>query len=294
MIKIISGYSHAAGSTLALVNLCNEFNTRGHTCTFYGPDNWHMGKCQSGNLDGFSVTPNDIVIANDMPLLSTGDLSRLKELVSENGQRHILKTLGKFASKCLPAKIPTDYRLILTRLSDDSLPISNIRFSLFQNIHSSSSCFGNYSKIGGKKFVAQSFFNDLKASTTKPKNTAGIIGSIKRRNNIEESIEQALMDGMETIYIFGYMKDPIYFYEKITPLTIKYRGQIKYAGFVDDKQKMYDAISDVYSSANKPWSLVRRECVMTNTGYHAPESKSTDHLMTNEQIFQIWKTELAL
>jgi len=294
MIKIISGYSHAAGSTLALVNLCNEFNTRGHACTFYGPDNWHIDKCRSGNLEDFSVTPNDIVIANDMPLLSTGDLSRLKELVSENGQRRVLKKLGKLVSKCLPTKTPTDYRLILTRLSDDALPISNTRLSLFQNIHYSSGDFGNHSKVGRKKFIAQSFCNDLKASIAKPEKTAGIIGSIKRRNNIEKSIEQALMDGMEAIYIFGYMKDPIYFYEKITPLTIKYRGQIKYAGFADDKQKMYDTVSDVYSSANKPWSLVSRECAMTNTGYHAPESSSADHLMANEQIFQIWKSELAL
>lgn len=294
MIKIISGYSHAAGSTLALVNLCNEFNTRGHACTFYGPDNWHMDKCQSANLDDFSANHNDIVIVNEIPLLSTGDLSKLKELVNESGQCRALKTLSKFVRKCLPTKTPTDYRLILTRLSDDALPVSNIRLSLFQNIHFSSGDFGNYSKVRCKKFVAQSFTNDLKLSIAKPKKTAGIIGSIKRQNNIEKSVEQALMDGMETIFIFGHMKDPIYFYEKIIPLTTQHRGKIKYAGFVDDKQKMYDAVSDVYSSANKPWSLVGRECIMTDTGYHAPDSKCADRLMTNEQIFQIWKTELAL
>lgn len=294
MIKIISGYSHAAGSTFALVNLCNEFNSRGHVCTFYGPDNWHVDKCRSGSLDDFSVDTNDIVIVNDIPLLSIGDLSNLKEIVDGSGKRQVLKTLGKLVLNLLPAKKPNDYRLFLTRLSDSALPLSRVRLSLFQKIHFSSGVLRRYSRTRYPKFVSPSFCNDLKRTEHKPEKTAGIIGSIKRQNNIEKALEQALLDGMETVIIFGYMEDPIYFYEIIVPLTIKHRGRIKYAGFVDDKQKMYDTVSDVYSSANKPWSLVSQECAMTNTRYHAPEPASADGRMTNEQIFQIWKNELAL
>lgn len=294
MIKIISGYSHAAGSTVALVNLCNEFNSRGYGCTFYGPDNWHMDKCLSGTLDDFIVDANDIVIVNDIPLLSIGDLANLKELVDESEKRRALKTLGKFFLKLLPSTKPANYRLFLTHLSDGALPLSCARLSLFQKIHFSSSALRSYSRTGSPKFTSKSFSNDLKRSEHKPERTAGIIGSIKRQNNIEKALEQALLEGMETVIIFGYMKDPIYFYEKIVPLTITYRGKIKYAGFMDDKQKMYDAVSDVYSSAHKPWSLVSQECVMTNTKYHAPESASAEGSMTNEQIFQVWKSELAL
>jgi hypothetical protein len=123
---------------------------------------------------------------------------------------------------------------------------------------------------------------------------AGIIGSIKRQSNIEQCIEQAIHDGMKTVIIFGYMADPIYYYEKIMPLTLKYAGQVKYAGFVDDKQKMYDAVSDVYSSANKPWSLISQECAMTDTKYHVPGTNAADQWLTKDQIFEIWKKELAL
>lgn len=294
MIKIISGYSHAAGSTLALINLCNEFNSRGHVCTFYGPDNWHVDKCRSGSLDDFRVEAGDIVIANDIPLFSIGDLSNLKVIIGERGKRQVFKTLRNSLLCLLPSKKSDNFRLLLTCLSGESMSRTGVRPSLFQKFHFSSTALPGYSRIRSPKFVSPGFCSDLKRSENKPEKTAGIIGSIKRQNNIAIAIEQALSDGMETVTIFGYMKDPIYFYEEIVPLTIRHRGRIKYAGFMDDKQKMYDAISDVYSSVHKPWSLVSQECAMTDTGYHAPESASTDVRMTNEQIFQVWKNELAL
>ena len=294
MIKIISGYSHPAWSTLALVNLCNQFNSRGYDCIFYGPDNWHIDKCESGKLVDFIPESGDIIILNDIPLLSIGDMSNINTLVEESKGSRLLKIFRKITLKFLPVRKPHDYKLFLTCLSDDGLPCSSVRLSLFQKIHFASSALKSYPRTVYPKFVSPSFSNDIKMSEHKPGKTAGVIGSIKRQNNIREAVEKALLDGMETVIIFGYMKDPIYFYEKIAPLTTKYRGRIKYAGFVDDKQKMYGAVSDVYSSVSKPWSMVGQECAMTNTRYHAPESMGADERMANDQIFEIWKSELAL
>lgn len=294
MIKIISGYSHAAGSTLALVNLCNQFNSKGYACIFYGPDNWHTDKCTSRNLIDFSPESGDTIIVNDIPLLSAGDMSKINAILEESRSYGLPRSLGRFAKKLLPFNAPFGYKLFLTCLSNDAQPLSSVRISLFQKIHFTSNALKNYFHTAHPSFVAPNFCGDLKRSEYKPEKTGGIIGSIKKQNNIVEAIERALLDGMETVIIYGYMNDPVYYYDKIVPLTIRHPGRIKYAGFMDDRQKMYDAVSDVYSSINKSWSVVGHECSMTNTKFHAPELLNDDGRMTNEQIFEIWENELAL
>src|SRR3989338_669572 len=104
-------------------------------------------------------------------------------------------------------------------------------------IHFASGALKNYSHTVYPKFISPSFRNDLNKSEHKPKKTGGVIGSIKEHNNIVEAVEQALLDGMETVILFGYMKDPLYFYKEIVPLTVKHPGKIKYAGFMDNRQK---------------------------------------------------------
>lgn len=294
MIKIVSGYSHAAGSTLALVNLCNQFNSRGHACVFYGPDDWHIGKCRSGKLIEFLPETGDTIIVNDIPLLSMDDLSNINALVEESGRSGLLKTFGRIAKTILPSGRSSGYELLLACLSNDARPLSSVRISLFHKIFFTSDVLVGYSRASRPSFIAPSFCNDLNESERKPQKTGGVIGSVKKQNNIVEAIEQALRDGMETVIVFGYMKDPIYYYDKIVPLTIRHPGRIKYAGFMDDRQKMYDAVSNVYSSVNKPWSVVSHECAMTHTMFHAPEQLNADCRMTNDQIFEIWKNELAL
>lgn len=294
MIKIVSGHSYPSGPTLALVNLCNQFNSRGYACVFYGPDNWHADKCKSGKLADFIPAAGDIIILNDIALLSIDDLTNINALVEGSERGRLQKILREITLKFLPAKKPCSYKLFLTCLSDDGLLLSSVRLSLFQKIHFASGAIKGYSRADGEKFIAQSFSSGLRISEHKPEKIAGVIGSIKRQNNVAEAIEKALLDGMESVIIFGYMRDPVYYYDKIAPLAIKHRGQIKYAGFMDDRQKMYDAVSDVYSSASKPWSVVRQECAMTGTRFHAPETASADGRMTNDQIFEIWKNELAL
>jgi len=250
--------------------------------------------CNSAKLTEFSPAANDTIIVNDIPLTSIGDLSDINTLVEGIGENNLLSTFGGFVKKFLPTKAPSDYKLFLTYLSNDALPLSSVRLPLFHKVHFASNVLKNDSRVSHPSFIAPSFCKDLLMSGQKPEKTGGIIGSIKRQNNIEEAVEQALLDGMETVIIFGYMKDPVYYYSKIVPLINKHPGQIKYAGFMDDRQKMYDAVSDVYSSVSKPWSAVRHECTMTYTRFHAPESPNEGDRMANDQIFGIWKDELAL
>ena len=143
-------------------------------------------------------------------------------------------------------------------------------------------------------FVAPNFSGELNKSERKPMKVGGVIGSVKKSNDTVTAIENAFLDGMEQVIIFGSVKDPEYYYEKIAPLTTKYRDRIKYAGFIDDRQKMYDAVSDVYSAINKPWSAVGHECAMTHTRFHAPGCSDAKGRMSKDQIFEIWRKELSL
>jgi len=294
MIKIISGFSNAAGSTLALVNLCNQLNASKKPCVFYGPDSWHLDKCESGTLAEFSPAHNDTIIVNDIPLLSVDDLLNIQALTEENRKGGMFNSLIRSVKRFLPSTPPSKYKLYLTRLSNDALPLSSIQTSIFHKIHFASDTLPGYSRLSALSFIAPNLCGDLNKSWHQPEKIAGIIGSVKAQNNIELAIEQALLDGMNTVIIFGYMKEPKYYYEKIIPLTNKYPGKIKYAGFLDDRQKMYDAISDAYTSIDKPWSVVGRECAMTGTRFHAPTNSGIGEGMTNEQIYMVWKNELSL
>jgi hypothetical protein len=54
-ISIISGYSGPGGSTEAFISLTNELNKRGFDAIFYGPNEYHLDKCKSGNLPQIST-----------------------------------------------------------------------------------------------------------------------------------------------------------------------------------------------------------------------------------------------
>lgn len=294
MIKIVSAISAPVGSTIALVNLCNQFNSRGYNCIFYGPDNWHIAKCKSAKIYDFYPEYGDIIIINNIKLSSASELYHLKAKFAPNKNAnwlHLLK--NKFLLNFESTGKPDGIKLIFTCPSDESFQIRRMKYRLFDKIHYCSDTQKGYQSVEYPNFVCPSFSSDLTESVQKPDKVAGVIGSIKKENKIELSIERALQDGMKTVIIYGYLIDPVYYYSTIEPLTKQYPGRIEFAGFVDDKQKLYDSVSDVYCAVSKPWSLVKRECDLTNTRFHKPDSKE-DETMTNDQIFGVWKKELVL
>lgn len=294
MIKIVSAYSHQAGCTLALVNLCNQFNSKGYTCIFYGPDNWHTDKCAHGIFADFTPEAGDHIILNNISLLSVSELSNVNKLIDEFSENSVVNAVIRFAKKLLVSRRSLAYKLYLTRQNDDALHRSLFRISLFAKTHFTNDALKIGFPASCPSFVAPSLCGKLRRKEDKAPRTAGVVGSIKRQNRVAEAVEEALQDGMATVTLFGYMKDPHYYYEKIVPLTLRYPGKIRYAGFIDNRQELYDSVSDVYSSVNRPWSSVRRECAMTNTRFHSPGPQDAEVVMSNDQIFEIWKNELAL
>jgi hypothetical protein len=294
MIKIVSGNSIPAGSTIALVNLCNQFNDRGHECIFYGPDRWHLDKCRSAEISEFYPQNGDIIIVHHIKLFSAAELYRLPDKIEQLRKKTRLDSLKNLIRKRLPGpRRLTGIKLILSCQENDLFPLRQLNDALFDKIHYADLSQASLHKIPRSYFICPNFGNRLTASEAKPDRVAGIIGSIRKENQTESSVEKALADGMESVVLYGYLLDPVYYYVRIQPLTQKYPGRIRYAGFIDDKQKMYDSISDVYRAVARPWSLVKRECRLTNTSYHGPDPDAGEP-MTDDQMFAVWKNELGL
>ncbi|MBI5575406.1 MAG: hypothetical protein HY896_03465 [Deltaproteobacteria bacterium] len=295
MIKIVSGQSIPVGSTVALANLCNQLNSRGHECVFYGPDRWHMDKCLSAPLSDFRPVNGDIVIAHGIRLHSASDLDDPAKLAGTSrggGWRKELE--DRIPGVLAGGTKPDAFRLILTRSGDDPVLTGRPRFSIFHKIHFSCESQRDRGASRFSHFVCPDFVRDLEKPAARPERVAGVIGTVRRENRLETSIEKALRDGMESVVLYGYMLDPVYFNSNIAPLSKTYPGRIKFAGFVDDPRKMYDSISDVYRCAARPWSPVKRECALTGTRYHGPDTAEADESASNDSIYEVWKKELDL
>ncbi|MCG6533235.1 MAG: hypothetical protein L7F78_00795 [Syntrophales bacterium LBB04] len=294
MIKILSGLSIPVGSTVALVNLCNQFNKRGHECVLYGPDRWHLDQCRSADVADFHPEMGDIIIVHNIRLFSLHELYKMGDKIQELRRRTWFSPLQDMIRKGMPGARKHDgIKLILTCQATDLFPLNRLNLALFDKIHYADFSQLRYHKIARDYFICPNFSDPLTPSKEKPDRIAGVIGSIRKENKIEFSLERAFQEGLERVVLYGYMSDPIYYYGFLEPLTKKYPGKISYAGFVNDRQKIYDSLSDVYCTVEKPWSLVQKECLLTNTRYHGPDPDPGES-RTDDRLFALWQDQLGL
>ena len=293
MIKIVSHSSKPAGDIVALVTLCRLLNAAGHTCALYAPDRWHLDKCPSETLDNFRPDKGDTIVANGFPLTSASELYSLPQLLEKNrgnSWRHFFRKMSLCSFR--RAKPPVDFQLVLT-CQERSFCRRRTNLNFYHKIH----ILNDGGQISREKqppaFACPNPVDSLHQSPRKPTRTAGIIGSICRENRIEDSIKRAFVDGMDKVIIFGHLADPVYYYRTVRTAMERHPGKVQFSGFVDDKQALYDSISDAYCSPDNPCSSVRVESSMTGThfhgGSHAPEAA-----MDNDQIVALWSKELGL
>ena len=112
------------------------------------------------------------------------------------------------------------------------------------------------------------------------------------RKQTHVSIERALNDGCEKVFLFGNVQDSKYYHEKVQPYTTT--GKVINVGYADSKQEMYDTIGRVYhSSKGEVACLVKDECFMTNTKFFGnEETDNTVSDLSNEDIFALWQEEI--
>jgi hypothetical protein len=264
-IKILSGWSDCGGSTTAFINLCNLLNDNGIDTTFYGPHLYHLNKCKSNDIRKVVLNEDDIIIYHFLNVFKTRP--PVKKFVLSLHEKHMY-------------------------------PLKEKPISIFDKIH-----FLNEKQIEwhgidipkDKYFICPNVLNELKVSDMNKKKCAGIIGNIDRNKQVHISIKRALEDGHDDIRIFGNNHDSDYFVAEILPLSEKYPNIIKFMGYEDDRQKMYDQLTDVYhSSLSENASYVVDECKLAGITLHGNSQTLDQPILEKSQVFQIWKKELEL
>ncbi|MDX2227926.1 MAG: hypothetical protein SFY92_12650 [Verrucomicrobiae bacterium] len=256
MIKIVSGFTEKGGSTTCLINLTNLLNENGIECTFYGNQDYHRDRCRSGNIArDLEYGPDDVVIT------------------------HFLE---------LPERPPVR-RVILSSHEKWWFPVGRIKqyWDVCVFLHEEHRQY--HSDYRGGSVIIPNPKENLVSNKKGPvKNVAGIIGTIEERKQTHVSIQRALRDQCEPIYLFGHIGEPDYFEQCVKPLL---NPGVIHLGHTENKQKMYDQVGRVYhSSIGEVACLVKDECHLTGTEFYGNEETMHEvSKLTNGEILALWK-----
>lgn len=254
MIKIVSGWSNKGGSTFCFIRLTNELNKLGFDTTFYGPHQWHLDKCKSGILDNsLTINQDDVLITHFLNLPSRPNCKKVFLSCHEKNLFEVGKLKQYWDSVIFLNEKHKDYH---KDYNGPFVIIPNLKESLIKR-----------DKNGLEKI-------------------AGVIGSFDENKQTHVSIQRALSDGCDKVYLFG---DPVgEYYEKYVKNLLSDDVIVK--GFIDNKQDMYDSIGCVYhSSKSEVACLVKDECESTGVVFYGNEATNNPMvLLTNEEIMNEW------
>jgi hypothetical protein len=262
-IKILTGHSDPGGSTIAHINLTNLLNENGYDCTLYGRQTWHLDKCKGQRANKLRVEPDDIIIVHFIPLNER-----------PNCKKFILSLHEKFI-----------------------YPISRMNYKIVDKIHYIRESQRLWHGVDHPYFDCMYVQNKLEAN---PKTcavpTAGIIGSMDANKQIHLSIQRALDAGFKKIKLFGKIVFEDYYRQHVLPLIQRFPKIIEPPTYAEDKQAMYDQITDVFhTSKMEVCPYIQGESMMTNTNFHGNDQTDEEYkIMSDQEILDIWVKELEL
>ena len=250
-IKIISGWSNPGGSTLHHINLTNLLNANGYDCTFYGPHDWHLGKCKSDKIQNATVGVHDIVITHFI------------QMPKVNRKKHILSCHEKHI-----------------------FPLENINLSNIDVVQFVSEHQKEWHNTDHPSVIIPPPVERIE--WTKPdKGVAGIIGSVDANKGVHKSIERALEAGYTDIRLYGKVIPQVDYYINEIQKYVD-SGTVSIAGHYDNKQEMYNEIDEVFnSSLSETYGLVEAECKLAGIPFNGPSRYPI--VLSDEEILERWK-----
>jgi len=267
MIKIVTGYSGHGGSTELLIRLTNMFNDNGYDCTMYGPHEWFLGRCKSDLIKNlkFKKKNKDVVIS------------------------HIVEYEGRPMG--VTKSIYYSHEKWWWKRLDSITPYwDHVVFSHEDHRQWHSYYEGPYSCIPNPKDETLVYKNKPELDKV-----AGIIGSVEERKQTHLSIENALADGCEKIYVFGIVHEEQEYFHKYVKKYV-FHPFVEWVGHQKNKQEMYDKIGRVYHfSKGEVACLVKDECYQTGTKFLG--SGETTHevsKLSNSELLNLWKKLLEI
>jgi hypothetical protein len=203
MIKIISGHSERGGSTTVFITLTNIFNSIGIDCTFYGPHTYHLDKCKSGLISDAVFESDNIFITHFVRLKQRPPVKRVVLSCHEKGLINFSNYKQHWDEVVF---INEAHRKFHKEYNGPYSIIPNIRIPLEET-----------EKVGLEK-------------------VAGVIGTIDFNKQTHISIERALKDGCEKVFVYGTITDPVYFERYVKNLFQDTR--VIYKGYEENKQSI--------------------------------------------------------
>lgn len=259
MIKILSGWGDIGGSTTAFINLVNLFNNNGIDTTFYTSHLWHYDMCKSDSIYNFKSNINDIVII------------------------HVLN----------PPSKPSCKKCILSSHEHEIFPIKNTNYKMYDKIHYVSEHQKNWHGVDYPSFVIPNVISKLNINNKPDIKIGGVIGSIDENKQTHISIQKALEDKCDKIYIYGTISDMNYYKVYVEPFIDNIK--VVYSGYCNNKQYMWDSITDVYHySKRETYGYIYIEALNTNTIFHGSGSVHDIEIWNDEKILNSWKKELEI
>ena len=257
MIKIVTGYSNPGGSTVALKNLCKEFNARDIDCEMYGPNEWH---------------------------LKFGDQHKLIKNLAINSEDKVIAHYINLPENIRDQTVFSCHEMWWFDFNNVSKFYKKVQFLTPKqaNYHSGVTDYVLIPNV--KEHIEVDRGSDAR-------NVAGIIGAIEPRKNTTLSSQRAREAGCKKILLFGPIMDDRYYDQEVIPLM---KDDTKYMGYAS-KSKIYSSIDTVFHSSNgEVASLVKDECATTGVKFFG--NSSTDNMlstMTNDEVISAWMRELS-
>jgi len=263
-VNIVTGYSNPGGSTIAFIRLTNLLNENGYDATLYGPHSWHLDKCNGKDLKDFATDANSVLLSHYVRI--SHDMVCKKHILACHETN--VFDLREGAKE----KINLD-------TYDEIVFVSESQKEWQGNPNGS--------------IVIPNIIDDIKPIKSKmDPPVAAVIGSIDSHKQTHVSIKRAKDDGFEHIDIFGDMTEPLYFHTKVQPLLSR---NVRFLGFCEDKQAMYEGLTAVYhSSLRETFNFIKFECEKAEVEYCPLESSDSGAGMwDNNKILEAWKTVLS-
>ena len=252
-VKLVSGWSNPGGSTQHHIFLTNLLNDNGYDCTFYGPHDWHLDKCNGKHLKDASLNVHDICI------------SHFIEVKFNKCKKHILS------------------------LHESNLyPIQFMDLSNIDCIQYVSNKQKKWHGVNHPNVIIPPHVD--KFEWTAPNNKiAGVVGSVDGHKQTHLSVQNALRQGYKKVYLFGEITDMDYFKANLE----KYirTGEVEYLGHIDDKERLYGSVDAVFHhSIRETYGLVEAECKAAGVpfiGHH-----NDPEVISDEEILERWNKVL--
>ena len=262
-VKIVSGWSNPGGSTSAHISLTNLLNESGYDCTFYGPHDWHLDKCQSSKISDFTYKMNEDIVISHVVSYNSPVLARTHIFSSHE------KEVWPINSKQTEGKQNLENYDILHFVSDSQKEWQNVDYP--------------------NQIVIPPIVE--KINWTPPKErVAGVIASVDWNKQVHISVSRAINEfGYKKVLIFGLVTDLNYFNKFITPYVNN--GQVVMMGHESNKETMYGQISEIFhSSLSETYGLVEAECRLAGIPFNG--ESNGQQVLEKQEILDKWKTVL--